>query len=70
MVAARPDRLPDFVQAFGRMRSLIKQQSGHWPIEAREIRERLYRLLYGGRAAPEEAMLQAPRDSVRPSCMA
>jgi Permuted papain-like amidase enzyme, YaeF/YiiX, C92 family len=66
MVAASPDRLPDFVQAFGRMRSLVKQQSGHWPMEARETRERLYRLLYGGRAAIEEAMLQAPRDRVPP----
>lgn len=66
MVAASPDHLPDFVQAFGRMRSLVKQQSGHWPMEARETRERLYRLLYGGRAATEEAMLQAPRDSVLP----
>ena len=66
MVAASPDRLPDFVQAFGRMRSLVKQQSRHWPMEARETRERLYRLLYGGRAAIEEAMLQAPRGRVPP----
>ena len=27
MVAASPDHLPEFVQAFGRMRSLVKQQS-------------------------------------------
>jgi hypothetical protein len=66
MVAASPDHLPDFVQAFSRMRSLVKQQSSHWPMEARETRERLYRLLYGGRAATEEAMLQAPRDRVPP----
>jgi len=35
MVAASPDHLPDFVQAFSRMRSLVKQQSSHWPMEAR-----------------------------------
>jgi hypothetical protein len=66
MVAAEPDHLVGFLQAFGRMRGLVKRQSEHWPMEARETRERLYRLLYGGRAAIEEAMLQAPRDRVLP----
>ena len=66
MVAASPDHLPDYLQAFGRMRRLVKQQSRHWPMEMRETRERLYRLLYGGRAAAEEAMLQAPQDKVPP----
>jgi len=66
MVAASPDQLPDYLQAFGRMRRLVKQQSRHWPMEARETRERLYRLLYGSRAATEEAMLQAPRDRIPP----
>ena len=62
LVAATPDRLPDFLRAYGRMRRLVKRQSAHWPPAARATRERLYRLLYGGRAATEEAMLQAPRD--------
>jgi hypothetical protein len=61
MVAASPDHLPEFLHTFVRMRSLVKRQSEHWPVEARETRVRLYRLLYGGRAAIEEAMLQAPR---------
>ena len=66
MVAASPEHLPEFVRAFGRMRGLVKRQSEHWPMAARATRDRLYRLLYGGRAAIEEAMLQAPRDRVVP----
>src|SRR5512146_2393625 len=66
MVAASPEHLPDFVQALGRMRGLVKLQSGRWSMEERGVRERLYQLLYGGRAATEEAMLQAPPDKVPP----
>jgi hypothetical protein len=64
MVAASPDHLPGFLHTFVRMRSLVKRRSEHWPVEARETRVRLYRLIYGGRAAIEEAMLQAPRDQL------
>ncbi len=60
LVAACPARLPAYVAAVTRTRSLVKVQSRRWPMAARATRERLYRLLYGGRAAVEEAMLQAP----------
>jgi len=63
-VAACPDRLPDFLKAYARMRSVVKRQSEHWPTAERETHERLYRLLYGGRAAVEEAILQGPRNQV------
>jgi hypothetical protein len=63
-VAACPDRLPDLLQTYARMRSVVKQQSTHWPMAEHETHARLYRLLYGGRAAVEEAMLQAPRSRV------
>jgi hypothetical protein len=59
-VAACPERLPEFLQAFVRMRRLVKRQSEHWPMDSPETRDRLYRSLYGGRAAAEEAMLQSP----------
>jgi hypothetical protein len=65
-VAACPERLPEFLQAFARMRSLVKRQSEHWPMAAPEARDRLYRLLYGGRAAVEETMLQSPADKLSP----
>jgi hypothetical protein len=59
LVAACPDRLPDFMSVFARLRNQVKRQSERWDVAAPEPRERLYRLLYGGRAAVEEAMLQA-----------
>jgi len=34
-----------------------------WDVRDREVRDRLYRVLYGGRAALEEVMLQAPDNS-------
>ena len=66
MMGACSERVPEFLLTFARMRSLIKRQSGHWPVDSPETRERLYRSLYGGRAAVEEAMLQAPREQLRP----
>ena len=66
LVGAQPARLPEYLAAFTRMRSLIKQQSESWSMESPAARERLYRILYGGRAAIEEVMLQAPREDVKP----
>ena len=43
----------------------IKRQSQHWNLTEAEARVRLYRLLYGSRAAVEEAMLQAPAGSLQ-----
>lgn len=64
MVAACPERLPGFLQAFARMRRAVKRQSESWPMDSAQVRERLYRSLFGGRAAVEEAMLQAPREKL------
>ncbi len=60
LAAACPDRRPDFMSAAARMSRLVKWQSERWPMDSAETRQRLYRLLYGGRAAVEEAMLQSP----------
>lgn len=65
-VAACPERLPEFLEAFARMRGLVKRQSEQWPMNSSETRDRLYRSLYGGRAAVEEAMLQSPPDGLSP----
>ncbi|HVN30923.1 MAG TPA: YiiX/YebB-like N1pC/P60 family cysteine hydrolase [Thermoanaerobaculaceae bacterium] len=61
MVAACPQTIPDYLAFAGRMRSVVKRQSRSWGMGEPATRDRLYRLLYGGRAAVEEAMLQAPR---------
>jgi hypothetical protein len=64
LIAACPEHLPDFIQHYTHLRELLKHQSQHWDMNAPEGRVRIYRLLYGGRAALEEIMLQAPRQAV------
>jgi len=64
MVGACPERLTEFLQAFARMRSVVKRQSESWPMDSAATRARLYRSLYGGRATVEEAMLQVPREKL------
>jgi hypothetical protein len=60
MVAACPERILDYVEIVTRTRSLLKRQSENWDMNDRVVRDRLYRLIYGGREALEEVMLQAP----------
>lgn len=60
IAATCPERMPDFVAASERLRQLVKQQSEHWPPDSMESRRRIYRLLYGRRAALEEVLLQSP----------
>jgi len=59
LVAACPERLVQFDSLYNRMRHLVKEQSRKWDMDDRAAQDRLYRLLYGGRAAIEEVMLQA-----------
>ncbi len=66
MVAACPKQLSGYLQLYTQMREAVKRQSEHWNLESAEARERIYRLLYGGRAALEEVMLQAPEGFVPP----
>lgn len=64
LAAAHPEHLAALEDAAAAVRRAVKRQSEGWPIESRETRERLYRALYGSRAAVEEAILQAPPDTV------
>ncbi|MCU0584364.1 MAG: hypothetical protein MUE57_11075, partial [Syntrophales bacterium] len=59
-VAACPERIPDYIDLVTKTRGVLKRQSQGWDTDDRAVRDRLYRLLYGGRAAMEEVMLQAP----------
>ena len=58
-IAACPDRLREFMQIFVETRYVTKRQSEHWEMNSLEVRQRMYRLIYGGRAAVEEVVLQA-----------
>lgn len=60
IAAVCPERLPPFTGAAAQISQLVKRQSEHWSMDSAEARTRLYRLLYGGRAAVEEATLQSP----------
>lgn len=64
MVAACTGQLARYNEVYSRMRRIIKWQSRHWEMNSPDARERIYRLLYGGRAAVEEVMLQAPSETV------
>ena len=69
MVGACPQRLPEFLELSLRIRVVVKGQSERWSTDAPATRRRLYRALYGTRAAVEEVMLQAPRDQLQPLIM-
>jgi hypothetical protein len=60
LIAAHPDRFAVFNQLVARIRNTVKQQSEQWDMNDTRSRETLYRLLYGGRAAVEEIMLNLP----------
>ena len=60
LVAACPRGLESYVLLSGRLRDEIKWQSRHWDVSSEDARARLYRSLYGFRAAVEEVVLQAP----------
>jgi hypothetical protein len=58
MIGACPQQLGAYIQLVTRTRSAVKRQSEHWDVNAPDTRDRMYRLLFGGRAALEEVMLQ------------
>ncbi len=69
LAAAFPRYVTTYVALASRMRIALKHQSEQWDINERTTREALYRLLYGGRTAVEEVILQAPADQRPPSLL-
>jgi len=63
-VAICPDRARDYLGLVVRMRTALKDQSLRWDMNDLATRQRAYRLLYGGRAAAEEVLLQMPEGTV------
>jgi len=62
-IGACPSDLPSYMDLVSRVRGAVKRQSERWNMEGRTARETMYRLLYGGRTAVEEVILQMPPDS-------
>jgi hypothetical protein len=65
IVPACPDRVSQFTRFVEESRQTMKRQSEGWDVNTMEAREALYRVLYGGRGAVEEVLLQFPADSTR-----
>lgn len=59
LVAACPKHLDRFTEAVTRLQRAVKHQAIGWPADAQPTRQRLYRVIYGGRTALEEILLQA-----------
>jgi hypothetical protein len=55
--------IPEYIRFVTDMRAVVKRQSEHWDMKSDVSRITLYRLLYGGRTAIEEIMLQTQEDS-------
>ena len=55
--------IPEYIRLVTDMRGVVKRQSEHWDMNSDVSRITLYRLLYGGRTAIEEIMLQAPENA-------
>lgn len=64
-VAACRTAFDAYMQLSAEFRQAVKRLSRGWDVRERAPRDRLYRGLYGGRAAVEEVMLQQP-DRVTP----
>jgi len=58
LVAACPRRAQNYIQLYERLRTYLKTTAVRWDPEADATHRRLYRLLYGGRIAVEEVLLQ------------
>src|SRR5512135_49737 len=56
LVASCPQYLDKYVISIVRLRSAVKNQSRGWDMDALPVRDRMYRLLYGSRAATEEVL--------------
>ncbi|MFK7906326.1 MAG: hypothetical protein AB8B69_14440, partial [Chitinophagales bacterium] len=69
-IGACEDRLTAYIQLFSKIRKVVKDQSVHWDMTQQESRNTVYRLLYGGRAATEELILQAKPENITPMLLA
>lgn len=68
LVGACSHFLPEYIELFSTLRYNVKRSSHYWDMNSIDARQTIYRLLYGGRAAIEEIMLQASEDEV-PACI-
>ncbi|PKL82671.1 MAG: hypothetical protein CVV24_08890 [Ignavibacteriae bacterium HGW-Ignavibacteriae-3] len=66
LIGASQNYIPVFTNLFSRIRNAVKKQSENWNMSDLTARQTLYKLIYGGRAAVEELILQADRNKISP----
>ncbi|MBT3231319.1 MAG: hypothetical protein HN356_00745 [Calditrichaeota bacterium] len=60
LVAANPTRFEFFLALYKMLRIQVKEQSRHWDMNSQQSRDTVYRILFGGRMAVEEVIMQSP----------
>ena len=59
LIGACPDSSARYIELISRMRQIVKDKSKLWNPDEPDTRNTLYKLIYGGRAAVEEIILQS-----------
>lgn len=67
LIAAQPAQRDSFIRLYNKMRLNIKLQSQRWNMDDNAVRNNVYQLLYGMRAAVEEVLLQTDSVSFNPA---
>ena len=63
LIGACPDSSSAFLTLIDDMRSIVKEKSVEWDIDDKNVKSLLYKIIYGGRAAAEEIILQSEDES-------
>ena len=66
IVSACSTSVMDYIELIANVRTVIKEQSVDWDMDSADAISTLYRLLYGSRAAAEEAILQSSAEDLLP----
>ena len=69
LVAAKPKDIIWFMDYYSRMRNEIKIQSRQWNVKDTAVKNTMYKLLYGMRAAAEEVLLQCDSSLISPAML-
>jgi hypothetical protein len=68
-IGACPQYLTEYIALESETRRLVKEQSIRWDLNDRQSRETIYRLVYGGRMAVEEVILQSKPEEQPPNLL-
>ena len=69
LIAVNQSELNWYTGYYNQVRNLVKLQSQHWNMQEPAVRDKVYSLLYGMRAATEEVLLQSDSKSFSPGML-